>query len=177
MTAMTPVPELLKSVKMLALDVDGVLTDGTIVYSNSGNEIKTFHARDGLGIRMLFQAGVPVCLITGRKSEALIRRCRDLKIEHIFDGVSDKTSVLDRFLSELGIGYEQVAYAGDDLQDIALLNRVGIPIAVADAHELVRERAVMTTRNKGGRGAVREICEAILKARGNWDAILKRFSL
>jgi len=158
----------LAALRVLAMDVDGVLTDGTITYTDSGEEIKTFHVKDGLGIRLLIESDIPVVLITGRSSRALHHRCHNLGIRLIYDGIRDKRSVLDRVCTDTGVPPEAMAFVGDDLPDLALKGVVGLFIAVADAHDTLRERADWITRAPGGKGAVREICEAILKAKGLW---------
>ncbi len=165
----------LANIRVLLLDVDGVLTDGSILYQADGTEIKCFHAKDGLGIRLLMDAGIQVGIVTGRSSEALIHRCRNLGISLVFDGVKDKEAVLEKVLKQTGAKAEEIAFAGDDLPDIGLMRRVGFSAAVADAHEAVRKEADMVTVRNGGRGAVREICEAILKARGCWENIAEGF--
>jgi 3-deoxy-D-manno-octulosonate 8-phosphate phosphatase (KDO 8-P phosphatase) len=167
----------LKSIKLLLIDVDGVLTDGGIFYNDNGTESKAFNVKDGLGIKLLMEAGIHVGIITGRRSNALFNRCRELGIDLIYDGVSDKADALNRVLERTGLSAEEVACMGDDLPDLALMRRTGLSIAVADAHVTVRESADMTTSAKGGHGAVREACDAILKAKGIWESILKQFSV
>ncbi len=165
----------LKNIKLLILDVDGVLTDGGIIYNDNRVETKIFNVKDGLGIRFLMEAGINVCIATGRRSNALYHRCKNLGIEHIFDGLGDKAAMLDLILDRTGVSAEQVAFMGDDLPDLALMKKVGLSIAVADAHKTVFKNADMVTLEKGGNGAVRETCEAILKAQGLWENILERF--
>jgi len=165
----------LKDIKLLILDVDGVLTDGSIIYDNNGVETKVFSVKDGLGIRLLMEAGINLCIATGRSSSALNYRCENLGIVHIFDGVSDKSAILDLILDRVGVSAHEVAFIGDDLPDLALMQMVGLSIAVADAHKTVLENADMVTSAKGGAGAVREACEAILKAQGLWENILESF--
>jgi 3-deoxy-D-manno-octulosonate 8-phosphate phosphatase (KDO 8-P phosphatase) len=165
----------LKDIKLLILDVDGVLTDGSIIYDNNGVETKVFSVKDGLGIRLLMEAGINLCIATGRSSSALNNRCENLGIVHIFDGVSDKAAILDLILDRVGVSAHEVAFIGDDLPDLALMQMVGLSIAVADAHKTVLENADMVTSAKGGAGAVREACEAILKAQGLWENILESF--
>ena len=165
----------LKHIKLLILDVDGVLTDGGIIYNDNGVETKIFNVKDGLGIRLLMQAGINLCIATGRRSNALYNRCKNLGIEHIFDGADDKAAILDLILDRTGVSAEQVAFIGDDLPDLALMKKVGLSIAVADAHKTVLKNADMVTSAKGGNGAVREACEAILRAQGLWENILERF--
>ena len=163
----------LSRIKLLLLDVDGVLTSGHIIYSNAGMETKAFHAKDGLGIKLLMNAGIDIGIVTGRSSEALFQRCNDLGIKLIFDGIKEKGAVLDTILSRTGLLAEQVAFMGDDLPDISLLKKVGVSIAVADAHESVKKSVDIITHKKGGDGAVREVCEMMLKANGLWDNIIK----
>ena len=165
----------LKNIKLLILDVDGVLTDGGIIYNDNNLETKVFNVKDGLGIRLLMQAGIKLCIATGRSSKALNHRCENLGIVHIFDNVKDKAAILDLMLDQAGVSATEAAFIGDDLPDLALMKHVGLSIAVADAHETVREQADMVTAAKGGSGAVREVCEAILKAQGTWEKILERF--
>jgi len=165
----------LKRTKLLLLDVDGVLTDGSIIYNDNGTETKIFNVKDGLGIRLLMEAGIKVAIVTGRTSKALYHRCTNLGISLVFDGIHEKTSVLELILKKTGLLSEEIAFVGDDLIDLPLLRRVGLSIAVADAHETVIEHADMITSAKGGAGTVREICEAILKAQGLWNKILENF--
>ena len=165
----------LKHTKLLLLDVDGVLTDGSIIYNDSGDETKVFNVKDGLGIRILMKAGIQVGIVTSRTSKALKHRCNNLGISLIFDGVHDKTSVLELISKRTGLPAEDIAFIGDDLIDLPLLKRVGLSIAVADAHETVIENVDMVTLKKGGAGAVREVCEAILKAQGLWSKVLEYF--
>jgi 3-deoxy-D-manno-octulosonate 8-phosphate phosphatase (KDO 8-P phosphatase) len=168
-------PDELKQIKLLLLDVDGVLTDGGIVYDSQGSETKAFDVRDGLGIKLLVQSGIAVGIVTGRRSAALSHRCRDLGIDMVFDAVADKASVLQEALERTGVRVHEVAFVGDDLPDLPLMRRVGVAIAVADAHEMVRAVALLITRAPGGRGAVREVCEQILKSQGLWDHVTGRF--
>ncbi|MDL2274524.1 HAD hydrolase family protein [Desulfosarcina sp. OttesenSCG-928-G10] len=167
----------LASLQLLLMDVDGVLTTGDVIYSDDGQETKVFNVRDGLGIRLLMEAGIRVGIVTGRRSMALVHRCTNLGIELLKDGVRDKAAALADILAETGICADHTAFVGDDLPDLPILRRVGCPIAVADAHDEVRRVAVWVTRFPGGKGAVREIAEAILMARGDWQRLLEqRFS-
>ncbi len=165
----------LKNIKLLLLDVDGVLTDGSIIYDDQGKEIKAFNVKDGLGIRLLMDAGINVGIVTGRSSKALKYRCENLNISYIFDGVGDKSTILDSILTRSGVQPEQIAFIGDDLPDLPLMRKVGLPVAVADAHDKVISISDIVTESKGGNGAVREVCETILKAQGIWDKILRQF--
>ena len=161
-----------KKIRLLLLDVDGVLTTGEIVYTDAGEQIKTFDVKDGLGIRMLMAAGIEVGVITGRKSEALRHRCRNLNIDLLFDGVRDKVAVMETLAARRDMTMDALGFVGDDLPDLAVMRRVGLAVAVADAHPLIRQAAHTTTRACGGQGAVREICEAILTAQDKWEALL-----
>lgn len=165
----------LKNIKLLLLDVDGVLTDGGIIYNDDGTETKIFNVKDGLGIRLLMEAGIHLCIVTGRRSNALISRCKNLGIDHIYDGVGNKVDVLEAILAQTGLSASEVAFIGDDLPDLGLMKKIGLSIAVSDADKTILENADMITSAKGGHGAVREACEAILKAKGLWENILERF--
>ena len=162
-------------IRLLLLDVDGILTDGTIIYSDAGTEIKTFNVRDGLGLRLLMDAGVQVGIITGRKSNALLMRCRDLGIDLVFQGVKDKLKALQTILSQTNIPADRIAFMGDDLPDLAVYDSVGYFITVEDAPFELLARAHYITTCKGGKGAVREVCEKFLKAKGQWPEIVQRF--
>ena len=164
----------LQKIDLVLLDVDGVLTTGQVIYDDTGRETKVFNVRDGLGIRLLMEAGIAVGIVTGRRSQALIHRCNNLGIRLVKDGVTDKAAALRQILDEVGASAEQTAFVGDDLPDLPILRRVGVPIAVGDAHERVKQVAVWTTRAHGGCGAVREISERIIKSRGDWDALIQR---
>jgi 3-deoxy-D-manno-octulosonate 8-phosphate phosphatase (KDO 8-P phosphatase) len=169
------VSEPLDRIELLLLDVDGVLTEGTVTYNDDGIEYKQFNVRDGLGIRMLMHFGIPVGIVTGRRSKALLHRCENLGIELVFDGIRNKADVLDSIVSRTGSPPETIAFMGDDLVDLPLMRRIGVPIAVSDAHPAVCAAATLITTARGGNGAVREICEAILKAKALWDKVLQSF--
>jgi 3-deoxy-D-manno-octulosonate 8-phosphate phosphatase (KDO 8-P phosphatase) len=161
-----------EKIELLLLDVDGVLTDGRIPYDDQGLQTQVYHVRDGLGIRLLQATGIEIGLITGRATRALHHRSRDLGIELIMDGISDKVAALNAVLLKKKLPCEAVAFMGDDLPDLPLAGRVGLFIAVRDAHALVRRRADWVTATPGGRGAVREVAEALLKAQGHWARLL-----
>ncbi len=165
----------LETVKLLLMDVDGVLTDGSIVYTGDDLQIMRFNVKDGLGIRMLQDAGVIVGIVTGRKSAALSRRMRELGVAMCFDGVSDKGSLLEQILIDTGFTAPEVAFIADDLPDMSIMKRVGVPIAVSDAEPDVKESAVIVTTRRGGNGAVREVCDAILQAKNLWAGVLKKW--
>ena len=165
----------LKHIQLLLLDVDGVLTDGSIIYNDDGSETKIFNARDGFGLKLVIQAGIKVGIVTGRSSKALHHRCDDLGIRHLFDGLADKAMILEKISVQTGIGPDHAAFVGDDLPDLPIMKRAGLSIAVANAHEIVRKKADWTTQAPGGHGAVREVCEALLTAKGIWEEITARF--
>lgn len=156
---------------LLLLDVDGVLTDGKIVYDADGREIKAFHVRDGHGIKMLQQAGVEVGIVTGRRSTIVEARARELGMALVRQGVSDKRAAWQGLLHEKHLTPGQTAYVGDDILDVPLLRAVGFAAAVGDAEECVAQAADYVAGRPGGNGAVREIAEFILRARGAWDAV------
>ncbi|GBE15119.1 3-deoxy-D-manno-octulosonate 8-phosphate phosphatase KdsC [bacterium BMS3Abin14] len=164
-----------RKVRLVAFDVDGVLTDGKVSYTSSGEEIKSFNVRDGHAIRLARRAGLTVAFITGRKSPMVDIRAMDLGVEHVFQGVKDKIVVLDSLLSTLGLDHSQVAYMGDDLVDLPVLLKVGLGCAVADAPLEVRDRAAIVFDSPGGCGAARDLIVFILKAQNMWDSILKRY--
>jgi len=153
-------------VRALVLDVDGVLTDGQLYFDNQGNELKAFCTRDGLGLRALQQQGMRVALITGRQSRIVADRARNLGIEHVYQGRDDKLNAFHELLANTGLEPPQVCYAGDDWVDIPVLDRVGLAVTVPGADAVVRSHAHWITSQPGGHGAVREICDLILAARG-----------
>lgn len=161
----------LEKIRMVLLDVDGVLTDGGITYDDNKVETKTFNCKDGLGIRLLMDAGITVGIVTGRAAPALRHRCDNLGITLIFDGVTDKAAALARIVESTGIPASEIAFVGDDLPDLPIMSRVGLAVAVADAHPFIRSHAAIITQAPGGKGAVREISEDILKAKGLWNDI------
>lgn len=167
--------QIMQNIQLLLLDVDGVLTDGGIIYDDDGRQIKVFNARDGLGLRLVMDAGIGVGIVTGRSGRALKHRCDNLGIDLIFDGVEDKAAAVAAIAEKTGIAPEAMAFVGDDLPDLPIMARVGLAVAVADAHPLVAARAHLVTEAPGGRGAVREVCERLLRAQGRWAAVEERF--
>jgi 3-deoxy-D-manno-octulosonate 8-phosphate phosphatase (KDO 8-P phosphatase) len=167
----------LKRIRLLLLDVDGVLTDGRLYYGPDGDTLKAFSARDGLGLRLALESGLQVGIVTGRRGPALAARCRELGITMVFDGVGvrDKAAVLETIAAQTGVALEEMAFVGDDLPDLAPMHAVGLAVAVADADETVRRAAHLVTTAAGGRGAVREVCRHLLAARGQWASILRDF--
>ncbi|HNP63479.1 MAG TPA: HAD hydrolase family protein [Woeseiaceae bacterium] len=159
-------PTALGRVRLVAFDIDGVFTDGRFYLSDDGIESKAFHTQDGFGIRQLIKSGVVVAVISGRSSGAVARRMAELKVHHVVQGCADKVAALGEIIAELGIPREDCAYVGDDVPDLPLLRHVGCPIAVANAVPAVREYCAHTTVASGGFGAVREVCELVLGAKG-----------
>ncbi|MHB8254872.1 MAG: 3-deoxy-manno-octulosonate-8-phosphatase KdsC [Acidiferrobacter sp.] len=166
-------PEAAKAIRLLLLDVDGVLTDGRLFLSNSGDEYKAFHSRDGHGIKMLIASGVRVGIITGRTSQVVQRRADDLGISILKQGCRDKRASVLSVLAAYQISAHETAFMGDDVIDLPAMQSVGLAVAVADAHPLVRARAHLVTQQKGGEGAVRELCEILMYAQGTLDVQLE----
>jgi len=163
------------TIRLLALDVDGVLTDGQLYFGNNGEEMKSFSTLDGQGIRLLQDQGITVALITARSSALVARRAENLGIAHVYQGSENKLDTLRNLQAALGMTMAQTAYVGDDLPDLACINRAGLGIAVTNGHESVRTAAAFVTKAAGGKGAVREVCDFLLKAQGLFDAALARF--
>jgi 3-deoxy-D-manno-octulosonate 8-phosphate phosphatase (KDO 8-P phosphatase) len=170
--ATAAVLEKARKLRLLILDVDGVLTDGRLFFDNEGVEYKCFHARDGHGIKLLRQTGVTVAVISGRNSGSVALRMKSLGIEHVYQGREDKLAAFAEVLEKTGATPEQSAHMGDDLLDLPIMARVGLAIAVADANFAVKERADWCTSLPGGQGAVREICDLIMQAQGTFDQVL-----
>jgi len=164
-----------KRIRLLLIDVDGVLTDGRIIYGNAGLEVLAFHVRDGLALKLAQQAGITVGLLSGRKSEALLRRAEELGVGEVHCGLEDKTYVYRQLLMRHRLTDAEVAYIGDDLPDLPLLRQVGLAIAVADAPVEVRRAAHLVTALRGGKGAVREAVECLLKSQGVWNRLCADF--
>jgi len=156
-----------RRIRLLVLDVDGVLTDGRLYLSATGEELKVFHVRDGSGLVAAQRAGIVVAIISGRDSPAVTRRAAELGIHHVRQGVSDKGAELDRLLAELAATPAELACVGDDTPDLPMLRRAGLAVAVADAHPALREAAHWITPSNGGQGAVRDVCDLLLSTRSN----------
>jgi 3-deoxy-D-manno-octulosonate 8-phosphate phosphatase (KDO 8-P phosphatase) len=164
-----------KRVRLFLVDVDGVLTDGGIVYDNEGREIKRFHVRDGHGIKLIQRAGVEVGIISGRASMAVTVRAKELGISLVYQGVSDKVAAWREISADKGIPSGEAAYVGDDIVDVPLMREVGFAAAVADAESYVREAADYVSARPGGEGAVREIIEFVLRSSGAWEKVASRY--
>ncbi len=163
-------------VKLLLLDCDGVLTDGRITLVGESDEQKSFHTRDGHGLVMLRRAGVRTGIISGRTSAAVVRRAADLGVEFLRQGSHNKIVEFEEVLAAAGVAAEETAFVGDDVVDIPLMRRTGFAVAVADATRETRAAAHYVTQLPGGYGAVREVCELILKAQGRWDELMRRYT-
>lgn len=161
-----------RRIRLVILDFDGVLTDGRIVYGENGHEMRSFDVTDGLGIVLLKRAGIPVVIMSSRKSTVLARRARELKVEKYYQNVPDKLELMERLLKRFRMKHEEVCFLGDDLGDISVLRRVGLAVAVPHAVREVKAQADVVTQRAGGRGAVREIAEYILKVQGKWSGVL-----
>lgn len=164
-----------KNIKLLLLDVDGVLTDGRLYYGNSGEELKAFDIQDGLGIKLLQKGGVKVGIITGRRSALLQRRAEELAISPLVQGREDKWLALNEILEDLDVSLEEIAFVGDDLPDLAVIKRVGLGITPANGSHILASQADWQTNNRGGDGAVREVAELILGAQDKLESILATY--
>jgi len=166
-----------RKIKLLLLDVDGVLTDGRIIYDSRGRDSKFFDVHDGMGVYALSKCGIKTILITAKGSRSIRPRARDMHVESVFENISPKTKVLDKILQKYNIGLDEICFAGDDLVDLCLMKKAGFPIAVFNACPEIKQVASYITLREGGRGAVREIAELILKAQGKWQDILRIYDI
>jgi 3-deoxy-D-manno-octulosonate 8-phosphate phosphatase (KDO 8-P phosphatase) len=176
--AIDKITERARRIRLLLLDCDGVLTDGSLYYTGDGERvfevIKVFHIHDGQGLRLAKEAGLKLGMISGRTSSALAARAKELEIDHFYPGIANKLIIYQQIKAAEGLSDEQIAYIGDDLPDLSPMRHVGLAIAVADAVGEVKECAHFITQRPGGRGAVREAVELILKSQQNWDNLIKR---
>ncbi len=164
------IQEKAREIRLLVMDVDGVLTNGEIIYTEDGRELKIFNVKDGHGIAMLAHSGMQIALITGRNSPITQRRADELGIRYVFQGIKKKLPVLDSLMTELGLYFNEIAYIGDDTPDIPVLERAGLAICPADAVDEVKEVVHLITENPGGRGAVREVTDLLMKAKTSLQA-------
>ena len=164
-----------RNIKLIVLDVDGVLTNGQIIFGHDGELMKAFHAQDGLGITLAHKVGIRTAIITGRESQMVELRSQELKIGDVYQGAMSKTEALGALMDKYQLTLEEIAYIGDDLNDLPVLLRVGFACAVANAASEVKEHAHFITQEMGGNGAVREVIEFILKAQGKWEQILTEY--
>lgn len=162
-------------IRLVLFDVDGILTDGKLYFDNSGNESKTFHSRDGLGINLLQQSGVQTGIITARNSSLVAHRANDLRMAHLVQGAQDKHPAFVDLREKLGLSNAQIAFVGDDVVDLPVMLEAGLAITVPEAHPLVRQHAHWTTRHAGGCGAARDVCEMILHAQGAYTEAMRQF--
>jgi 3-deoxy-D-manno-octulosonate 8-phosphate phosphatase (KDO 8-P phosphatase) len=153
-----------KAIKLLLLDVDGVLTDGSIYITDQGDEFKTFNARDGIGMRALLKHGVEIGIISGRRCEAVEHRMRDIGVKYVYQKQTDKMLAFKELTAKLQLSFKHIAYVGDDIPDLEIMQQCGLKITVADAYPLIKEAADWVTTQPGGRGAVREVCDLIIQA-------------
>lgn len=160
-----------EQVRLVGLDVDGVMTDGRLHYHDDGTESKAFDVRDGHGIKMLQRGDIQLAIISGRKSPCVEKRAQDLGITYIRQGIGNKVEILEQILSQEGLTFQQSAFLGDDLVDLPVMSMVGLAVAVADASEYLLERAHYVTLSPGGRGAVREVAELVLAVQEKWNAV------
>ncbi len=174
---MREIIEKAKKLKLLILDVDGVLTDGRLFFDDQGKEYKCFHARDGHGIKLLRQTGVEVAVISGRQSNSVALRMKSLGVETVYQGHENKIAAFNEIVKKMSIEPEQIAHVGDDLLDLPIMTRVGLSIAVNDANHFVKENADWCTQTQGGLGAVREVCDFIMQAQGTFDSVLEKYML
>jgi len=171
----TDVSQKAADIKLVIFDVDGVLTNGGLFFGDSGEEYKMFNSKDGHGMKMLQDSGVHIAIITGRSSNVVTQRMINLGVEHVFQGVEDKNLAYQELKAQLGIEDRNIAYMGDDVIDLPVMTKVGLPMAVADAHSLVIDNAAWTSRFKGGHGAAREACEMIMQAQGTLAPMLNGY--
>ncbi len=164
-----------RHIEALVLDVDGILSDGFVTLTNSGDEIKSFDIRDGLGMKLVQQAGVKVIIITGRSSKIVEKRMSDLGVDLVFQGREDKGTALREACAQLGLKSEDCLYMGDDWPDLSAFAVAGMKVTVPNGHVEVRRRADLVTQAYGGRGAVREICDMILKSKGVYEELLEKY--
>jgi len=167
--------EKIKKIKLILLDVDGVLTDGSIIVGESNQELKIFNIKDGLAIKLALAGGIAVGIISGRSSKAVKRRADELDIKILYQGQPDKLKVYDQIKNDLGLTDDQIAVIGDDLNDIKLLQQAGLSCTVNDACDEVKAKVDYITKYPGGKGAVRDVIEMILKGQGKWEALIQKY--
>ncbi|MDD5166701.1 MAG: HAD-IIIA family hydrolase [Candidatus Omnitrophica bacterium] len=166
-----------RQVKLLLLDVDGVLTDGRIIYDSHGRDMKFFDVHDGLGVYALKKTGIPTILITAKGSKAIKPRAKDMQVAEVFANISPKSAVLDKILKKYKIGKSEICFVGDDLVDLCLMKKVGFSVAVFNACPEIKQSASYITLREGGRGAVREVAELILKSQDKWKEIVGTYDV
>lgn len=164
-----------KKIKLLMLDVDGVLTDGRIIYDNFGDELKCFNVHDGMGFSLLRNAGIETIIVTSKKSKIVSRRAKEMGVSRVFQSAVEKVRVYEKVLKRCRLKHEEVCYIGDDITDVPILKRVGLAVAVANGTDEVKTTAHYVTKREGGKGAAREIIDLILRSQSKWDEVTKRY--
>ncbi|MEW6100940.1 MAG: HAD-IIIA family hydrolase [Candidatus Omnitrophota bacterium] len=164
-----------REVKLLLLDVDGVLTDGRIIYDSRGRDMKFFDVHDGLGVYILKKSGIPTILITAKGSRAIKPRARDMQVDAVYENISPKTAVLEKILKKYNVQLSEICFVGDDLVDLCIMKRIGFPVAVFNACPEIKQIASYICIKEGGRGAVREVAELILKSKGMWSKAIESY--
>ncbi len=172
---MEKILEKAKQVRLVIFDVDGVLTNGTLIYGPNGTESKMFHAHDGMGMRLLLKSGIDIAIITARSSDVVTKRMQDLEVKYVYQGCRDKIIAYDELKQKLKINDHEIAYVGDDLPDLPVLRRVGLGITVPNAPQIMQQYAMWTTEKKGGKGAAREVCDLIMQARGSYEKTINTY--
>jgi len=162
-----------KATKLLILDVDGTLTDGIIYYGNNNTEMRGFHVHDGMGIKLLRKSGIQVAVISAKKSEHVARRLADLNIEHVYLGHVEKKPAYESLKEKLNLKDSAIAYMGDDLTDLAILNRCGFAVTLPNAPDIIKKNSHYITHKKAGKGAVRELCELIMQAQNTYEDVIQ----
>jgi 3-deoxy-D-manno-octulosonate 8-phosphate phosphatase (KDO 8-P phosphatase) len=165
-------PDKANAVRLMIFDVDGVMTDGSLFYSDSGEELKAFNSLDGHGLKMLHTSGVKLAIITGRTSKLVEKRAKDLGVDYLYQGAHDKGASFEELLKVAGLSADDCGYMGDDVIDLPVMRRVAFAVAVPDSPQLVRKHAHYISGSQGGRGAVREVCEYLMQAQGTFDAAM-----
>lgn len=173
--SLTEVKARAANIKLVVFDVDGVLTDGSLIFGDDGQEYKSFHSRDGHGMKMLLASGVEIAFITGRDSEVVNHRARNVNVSHVYQGQLDKLPAYEKLKDKLKLQPGEIAVVGDDVVDLPIMLRSGLAIAVNDAHPLVKQHAHWVTSNPGGKGAARDVCELILDAQGNLERAMMKY--
>ncbi len=158
-----------KKIKLLILDVDGVMTNNMLIYSDDGIESKAFNTRDGHGMVLLQKSGIEIGIITGRKSQLVRNRMKDLKVKHVYQGVPDKLPTFLQLVDNLELSFDEIAYIGDDILDLPILMRIGLAVTPANGDDEVKSRVDYTSPYKGGEGCVREVCEIIMRSQDRWQ--------
>ncbi len=171
----SPMPARARNIRLIAFDVDGIMTDGGLYLSDSGDEFKRFNSLDGHGLKMLRASGVEPAIITGRTSRCVELRARNLGINHLYQGVENKLAAMQDLLGKLGLGMDDAAYMGDDVVDLPVMRRVALAVTVPEAPQVVRSHSHYVTRRQGGYGAVREVCELLMSTQGTLDAQLASY--